>query len=165
MTNGHLDICTRASTLFDEVIMAVGTHPRKRGYLTAQERVELIGQSVEHLPNVRAASFGGLVVNFCRTQGASVIIRGLRATSDFEPEFRMALANRDLNASIETVFMVPSVENLFVSSSLVREIASHRGSFVPYVPPPVAAAISRRIQLELETLAPVTLDDVKIDGP
>lgn len=145
ITRGHVEIVERALRLFDRVIVAVGKHPTKPGFFAVEERVALISESVAHLPGARAEHFEGLVVNFCRARGASAIVRGLRTQGDFEPEFRMALANRDLAPDIETVFLVPRPEQLFVSSSLIREIAAHRGDFARYVPAPVAAAVHRKL--------------------
>jgi pantetheine-phosphate adenylyltransferase len=144
ITLGHVDILERAAKLFDRVIVAIGQHPTKPGYFASEERVRLVAASTEHLPSVGVAEFSGLVVEFCRERGASVIVRGLRAIGDFEPEFQMALANRDLAPGIETVFLVPSPDRMFVSSSLVREIASHGGDFARYVAPSVAAAMHER---------------------
>ena len=145
ITLGHLDILERASRLFDEVIVAIGQHPSKRGYFDAHERASLVEASIGQFSNVRVAGFSGLVVEFCREQGARMIVRGLRATGDFEPEFQMALANRDLDPEIETVFLVPHPDRMFVSSSLVREIAGHGGNFERYVTPAVAEAIRSRL--------------------
>ncbi len=145
ITNGHLDILERAARLFDRVIVAVGEHPVKRGFFSTRERVALIEQSTRHLANVEAAYFEGLVVDFCDAVGASVIVRGLRAIGDFESEFRMALANRDLRPAIETMFLVPDPALMYVSSSLVREIAGHGGAFGRFVPAPVEAAIRARL--------------------
>jgi len=145
ITCGHVEIVERALRLFDEVIVAVGKHPTKTGYFNVDERVALIAESVAHLRRVKAAKFEGLMINFCAAQGARAIVRGLRAHGDFEPEFQMALANRDLRPDVETVFLIPGPEHQFVSSSLVREIASHGGDFARYVPPPVAAAMRRRL--------------------
>ncbi len=144
ITVGHLDIVERAATLFDEVVVAIGTHPTKRGYFPAEERVRLIEAAVEHLPNVRATRFGGLVVNFCREVGARAIVRGLRAVADFEVEFQMGLMNRDMAPEIETVFLIPRPELQMVSSSLVREIAGHGGDVERYVPAAVFEAIVAR---------------------
>lgn len=145
ITSGHVEIVERALRLFDRVIVAVGRHPTKTGYFTVDERVALIAASIEHLPRARAAKFDGLAIEFCRHQGARAIVRGLRAHGDFEPEFQVALANRDLQPAIETVFLIPGASHQFVSSSLVREIASHRGPFERYVPAPVAAAMHARV--------------------
>jgi pantetheine-phosphate adenylyltransferase len=145
ITLGHLDIIERASGLFDQVIVGLGQHPTKRGYFSVDERCALIEASTEHLKNVTVQRFTGLVVEFCRRQGATVIVRGLRAIGDFEGEFQMAMANRDLAPGVETVLLVPSPDRMFVSSSLVREIASHGGDFARYVTAPVAAAVKARI--------------------
>jgi pantetheine-phosphate adenylyltransferase len=145
MTNGHLDILERASPLFERVIVAVGQHEAKSAFFSPEQRCELIAASVGHLSNIEVAHFDGLVVNFCRQHGARVLIRGLRAASDFETEFRMGLANRDLAPGVETVFLIPHPAQMFVSSSLVREIAGHGGNFERYVPPPVAVAVLRRL--------------------
>lgn len=145
ITLGHIDILERAARLFDEVIVAIGRHPTKEGYFPHDERCALVESSVDHLDNVTVSWFGGLVVEFCREHGATIIIRGLRATSDFEGEFRMAMANRDLASDIETVLLVPRPDRMFISSSLVREIASHGGKFERYVTPAVAAALRKRL--------------------
>lgn len=144
ITRGHLEIVERASALFAEVIIAIGRHPTKHGYFSVERRCELIEASIGHLPGVRAAAFDGLVVDFCREVGATAMVRGLRAIGDFEPEFRMAQANRDLAPELETIFLIPRPEHMYVSSSLVREIASHGGDFERYVPEPVAEAMHSR---------------------
>ncbi|MEZ4450836.1 MAG: pantetheine-phosphate adenylyltransferase [Nannocystaceae bacterium] len=144
ITLGHLEVARRAATLFDEVIIAVGQSPHKRGTFTVEERLALIDASVADHPRLRSAAFSGLVVEFCRSLGARVLMRGLRAASDFDGEFQMGLANRDLAPEIETVFLLPRPEAMFVSSSLIREIASHHGHFERYVSPPVAAALHAR---------------------
>ena len=146
ITRGHLDILERASSLFDQIIVAIGQHPKKRGYFSVAERVELIEASVAHLDNVTADSFEGLVVDFCKRREARMIVRGLRAMGDFESEFQMGLANRDLAPDIETVFLIPSPEQMFISSSLVREIAGHGGDFERHVPEPVAKAMHVKLQ-------------------
>ena len=150
ITLGHLDILERASKLFDRVIVGIGRHPTKRGYFGPQERRELIAQSTTHLPNVAVEVFSSLVINFCEDVGAAFIVRGLRAHGDFEPEFQMALANRDLAPDIETVFILPQPVRMIVSSSLVREIASHGGDFQRYVSPAVARAIEARVQRDAQ---------------
>ena len=146
ITSGHVEIVARALRLFDEVIVAVGRHPTKAGYFHIDERVALIAECIAHLPRARAAKFDGLMIDFCSQQGARAIVRGLRAHGDFEPEFQMALANRDLQPAVETVFLIPGPDHQFVSSSLVREIASHGGDFARYVPAPVAAAMRKRLR-------------------
>jgi pantetheine-phosphate adenylyltransferase len=146
ITLGHLDILERASRLFDRVIVGIGTHPTKPAYFDADERCRLAQASARHLDNVQVEAFDGLDIEFCRRRGASVIVRGLRATGDFEPEFQMGLANRDLAPEIETVFLIPRADRMYVSSSLVREIAGHGGAFEEYVTPAVAAAIRGRLR-------------------
>jgi pantetheine-phosphate adenylyltransferase len=145
ITSGHLDIVERASRLFDEVIVAIGRHPTKQGWFTIDQRRDLAEQSIAHLKNATVATFDGLVVHFCRARKARAIVRGLRATGDFEPEFQMGLANRDLAAEIETVFLIPGANHMYVSSSLVREIAGHGGDIDRYVTPAVAAAIRAKL--------------------
>jgi len=146
ITIGHLDILERAVRLFDRVIVAIGQHPTKAGYFTVEERSELIRRSAEHLTGFEVAAFSGLVVDFCRARGAKIIVRGLRAVSDFEPEFQMGLANRDLDPEVETVFLIPRPDRMFVSSSLVREIAGHGGHYQRYVSPAVADAMAERMR-------------------
>jgi len=146
ITIGHLDILDRAAKLFDRVIVAIGQHPAKQGTFTVDERAELVLRSAEHLDNLEVATFSGLVVDFCRTRGAKIIVRGLRAVSDFEPEFQMGLANRDLDPEVETVFLIPRPDRMFVSSSLVREIAGHGGDYERYVTPAVAEAMAARMK-------------------
>lgn len=143
-TLGHVDIVERAAKLFDRVIVAVGTHPKKKGTFSVAERLEMIAGSVGHVEGVSSASFEGLAVEFCTQQGACAIVRGLRATGDFEGEFRMAMANRDLAPPVETVFLVPSTDRMFISSSMVREIAGHGGDFARYVTPAVAPTVRAR---------------------
>jgi pantetheine-phosphate adenylyltransferase len=144
ITLGHLEIVERAASLFDEVVVAVGHHPTKPGFFKFEDRVRLIERSISHIRNARAAHYSGLMIEFCREVGARVIVRGLRAAGDFEPEFQMALANRELQPGVETVFLIPEPTKQFISSSLIREIASHGGSFQPFVPEPVAQAMCAR---------------------
>lgn len=145
ITKGHVSILERSARLFSKVIVAVGQHPTKPGYFTVEERVALIEETIAHVPNASAASFDGLVVEFCRAHGARAIVRGLRAIGDFEAEFQMGLANRDLAPEVETVFLLPHPEQQFVSSSLIREIAGHGGDFERYVPDPVVRAMRKRL--------------------
>lgn len=152
ITLGHIDILERAVGLFDEVVVAIGQHPTKRGTFTVAERAELVGASTGHLPSVRVHAFSGLVVALCRELGARVIVRGLRAVGDFEPEFQMGLANRELAPEIETVFLIPRADRMYVSSSLVREIAMHGGDFSSYVTEPVRKAVVERTAASLRDL-------------
>lgn len=146
ITVGHVDILERAAKIFDRLIVAIGQHPTKPGYFTVEERVELVRKSSAHLEGVEVVAFKGLVIDFCREAGAKVIVRGLRAVSDFEPEFQAGLANRDLDPEVETVFLIPRPDRMFVSSSLVREIASHGGDYGRYVSPAVAEAMANKPQ-------------------
>jgi pantetheine-phosphate adenylyltransferase len=148
MTVGHMDIMERAVKLFDRVTVGIGQHPTKRGWFTPEQRCELIAESIEHLPTVDVAVFSSLVIDFCKEVGASFIVRGLRAHGDFESEFQMALANRDLEPTVETVFIVPRPNRMIVSSSLVREVATYGGDYARYVSPPVARAIKARLDAQ-----------------
>ncbi len=145
ITLGHVDIVERAARLFDVVIVAIGRHPTKTGFFPIDQRRSLAESSIAHVPGARVDSFAGLVIDFCRSRGARTIVRGLRATGDFEPEFQMGLANRDLAPEIETVFLIPPASHMYVSSSLVREIAGHGGDFERYVSGTVAAAVRARV--------------------
>jgi len=144
-TNGHVDVIRRGAALFDEVIVAVGHNPDKRRYwFDFEQRRAMIEEACGDVPNMRVIAFSGLMVNAARDQGANVILRGLRALSDFELEFRNSLANRDLSG-IETLFLVTAPENVFVASSLVKEIALNGGDVSRYVPEPVLRAIRARL--------------------
>lgn len=145
ITLGHVDILERASKLFERVIVGIGSHPTKRGWFSVEDRVRLVAASAAGLPGVEVEAFDGLVVDFCKRRGATVIVRGLRATGDFEPEFQMGLANRDLAPEIETVFLIPRADRMYLSSSLVREIAGHGGNYRQYVTEAVAEAVGGRL--------------------
>ncbi len=134
ITNGHLDILERAGHIFDEVIVAVLINTAKSGLFGTPERVALIREVTSHLPNVTVDSFSGLTAEYARRQGAAVLIRGLRAVSDFDSELRLALTNKMLNPELETVFLMTSAENLFLSSSTIKELVSLGGSPVGMVP-------------------------------
>jgi pantetheine-phosphate adenylyltransferase len=144
ITLGHLEIVERAARLFDEVVVAVGHHPTKPGFFSFEARVDMIERSIAHIENASAAHYSGLMIDFCRGISARVIVRGLRAAGDFEPEFQMALANRELEPAVETVFLIPEPRKQFISSSLIREIASHGGPFQRFVPTAVATAMMAR---------------------
>lgn len=145
MTNGHLDVVQRAARLFDRVVVAVATSEPKGPFFAVAERLDLVRQSVAHLPNVEAEAFAGLLVEYVRQRGAHAIVRGLRAVSDFEFEFQLALMNRKLNEQIETIFMMPRESYTFLSSRLVKEIAALGGDVTDFVPPPVLAALRHRL--------------------
>jgi pantetheine-phosphate adenylyltransferase len=145
---GHEDIARRASALFDELVIAVYDRPLKSLLFSSEERLALVQTSVDrmHLTNVRVTPYRGLTVDFCRAVGAKVMIRGLRVFSDFEHEFRLALANHRLAASIETVPLITSEQHTFLSSTSVREIAALAGDVSSMVPPHVEAALKRRFR-------------------
>jgi pantetheine-phosphate adenylyltransferase len=148
VTLGHLDVLERATLIFDRVIMAVLENPSKSGLFTVEERVELIRQSVNENPRVEVDTFQGLTVEYARRVGAAAMIRGLRAVSDFENEFQMALMNRRLAPEIHTVFLMTSFSNVYVSSSLIKEVYRFGGSVEDVLPPPSARAMRRRFGRE-----------------
>jgi len=135
ITNGHLDIIERAFGLFDELIVAVVENPNKKPLFTLEERVAMIRKILTDKPNIKIASFRGLLVNFLKKENAGVMVKGLRALSDFEGEFQMALLNRKLAPELETAFLMTSDRFAFLSSSAVREIASMGGCVKGLVPP------------------------------
>jgi pantetheine-phosphate adenylyltransferase len=147
-TLGHLDVIERASRLFDELIVAIGVNSSKKTLLSVEDRAEALVASTDHLPNVRIDRFYGLLVNYALEQGASSIVRGLRATADFEYEFQMAMVNRRLCGEVDTVFLMTKWEHSYLSSSIVREVATLGGAFSemvhPAVEPIIARALSRR---------------------
>ena len=141
ITNGHTDLVERASRLFDHVIVAIGVNRQKSNTLPAERRVELARQVLAHLPNVEVSSFDTLLIDFVRSRGASVILRGLRTVADFEYEFQLVGMNRQLDPEIETIFLAPEEHLSFISSTLVREIASYGGDISRFVHPIVAEAM------------------------
>ena len=142
ITNGHLDIIERSSKLFDKIIVAVASNGEKGIALFSEsERIKMINQSIIHLDNVTVSSFNGLLVDYAEDKNANAIIRGLRALSDFEFEFKMALMNRSLKEEISTVFMMPHEKYTHISSSLVKEVASLGGDVSSYVPEHVRLAL------------------------
>ena len=140
-TIGHLDLVERAAALFPRVIVAVGRHPTRQALFTAAERTQLLQLACAPFQNVVVESFDGLLINFARERGARVVVRGLRAQTDFEYELQIAHANADLAPELDTVFLPTRTRYGFVSASLVREIARHRGDVSRYVPPPVRIAL------------------------
>jgi pantetheine-phosphate adenylyltransferase len=144
ITNGHLDIIERAAKLFDRVIVAVAHNASKKPLFTLQERLRLVRRSLPDCPTVKADTMDGLLVDYADARGAQAIIRGLRAVSDFEFEFQLALMNRKLNGKVETIFMMPRETYTFLSSRLVKEIASLGGNVQCFVPPPVQAALASK---------------------
>ena len=144
VTNGHLDLIERAAALFDRVIVAIGIHATRKPLFSADERMVLLKEVSAHLPNVIVDSFDGLLIEYCKNQGARVIVRGLRAATDFEYELQIAHANADLQPNIDTIFLPTRTNYGFVSASLVREIASHHGDVARYAPPVVCAALAKK---------------------
>jgi pantetheine-phosphate adenylyltransferase len=144
VTNGHLDIVGRASRLFDEVIIGVLINQSKSGLFTIEERLEMLGEATAQYPNVRVAAFHGLLVDFCRDQGAAVVVKGLRAVSDFDYELQMAQMNIGLSG-VETLFMPTNPLYSFLSSSLVKEVAKWGGDVSPHVPDLVATRMRERL--------------------
>ncbi|HEY9843916.1 MAG: pantetheine-phosphate adenylyltransferase [Candidatus Sericytochromatia bacterium] len=144
VTNGHIDIMERACQLFDELLVAVSHNVAKQCAFSVEERLDLIRQSTGHLPNLRIVICSDLIADFARAQQAQVMIRGLRAVSDFEVEFKMALMNKHLNHELETVFLMTSQEYLFLNSSLVREIASFQGNVSEFVPQCVVESLRKK---------------------
>ncbi|MEK6672647.1 MAG: pantetheine-phosphate adenylyltransferase [Nitrospirota bacterium] len=147
ITNGHLDIIRRGLEIFDEVIVAVAKNPKKMPLFSLEERLELIHGSVKGRQNVRVDAFDGLLVDYVRSNNGIAIIRGLRAISDFEYEFQMALMNRRLDSDIETVFMMPSEEYSYLTSTIVKEVVSFGGSVKDLVPEVVEKALRQKFRV------------------
>jgi len=146
ITNGHLDIVTRASKIFDKVIFGIYEIPEKKLLFTTEERVELATKATAHLTNVEVASFGGLTVDFVKKRRAKVIVRGLRAGADFEREFDMAMMNKYLAQDVELVCFMASFRYQFLSSSLLKEVTSLGGDIDSLVPEPVAKALKKKLR-------------------
>ena len=145
ITNGHLDIAERASTLFDEVMIVIANNPRKESLFTIDERIDLIKKSTSHLKNVLVHTTESLIVNFARKNKSVALIRGLRSISDFEYEFQMALMNRSLAPEISTIFMMPDEKYMHLNSTVVKEIAALEGDISSYVPEVVNTALKAKL--------------------
>ncbi len=145
ITNGHIDIVARAAGLFDHILLAVAESTAKKTMFDTDERVALAKEVLSDQDNIEVVSFHGLITKFADDHGATVIIRGLRAVSDFEYELQMATMNRQLVTNIETVFLTPDANRSFISSSLVREIASLNGDVSSFVPEPVLTALKNKL--------------------
>jgi pantetheine-phosphate adenylyltransferase len=145
LTFGHLDVIQRARRLFDEVVVAVAFNESKQALFSIEERIEFIAKSAGKMEGVRVERMDGLLVEFARSQGASAVVRGLRAVSDFEFEFQMALMNRKLEASVETIFLMPKEEYTYLSSRIVKEIARLGGSVDAFVPDYIAQALRTKL--------------------
>ena len=149
ITNGHLDLIERAAAMFDHVIVGVAFNPSKKPLFTLEERVELAQQITTHLSNVEIVGFSGLLVNFAKEHNANILVRGLRAVSDFEYEFQLANMNRRLMPELETVFLTPAEENSFISSTIVKEVALHKGDVSQFVDPIIRSALTIKFKPEL----------------
>ncbi|MGN1444249.1 MAG: pantetheine-phosphate adenylyltransferase [Acutalibacteraceae bacterium] len=148
ITKGHLDIIRRSAKIFDKVIVVVMSNYRKMGssLFSVEERVDLIKRCTPNLANVEVDSYMGLLAEYARQKNADVIIKGLRAVSDFEDEFQQALANKSLNPDVETVFMAASAENMFLSSSVIKQICQLGGDVTPFLPPEISGEIISKLR-------------------
>lgn len=145
ITNGHLDVIQRAARLFDRVIVAVAINESKTPMFSMAQRKELTAKAVEHLPNVEVDTFTGLLVDYVEAKKGEAVIRGLRAVSDFEFEFQLALMNRKLNEKVETIFMMPKETYTFISSRMIKEIARLGGDISSFVPVHVEQALHKKV--------------------
>ena len=155
VTNGHLDVIERARKLFDEVIVAVAINDEKQPLFAPDERLAMLRKAIT-VDAVRVAPMEGLLVEFAASEGAHAVVRGLRAISDFEFEFQMALMNRKLDSEIETIFLMPKEEYTYLSSRIVKEIAKLGGDVSAFVPPLVADALAKKFKSPVGSVAPVT---------
>lgn len=146
VTNGHLDVVRRAASLFDRVIVLVAVNSEKKGLFSPEERCDLLRRVTADLKNVTVETDDGLLADYARRKGAAAIVKGLRAMSDFEYEFQMALTNRKLNPAVETVFLTTTAEYMYVSSSLVKEVARLGGDISPFVPAPIINDILKKVK-------------------
>ncbi|QDF65635.1 pantetheine-phosphate adenylyltransferase [Shewanella sp. SNU WT4] len=146
ITNGHADLIERASKLFNTVVVAIAANPSKQPKFSLAERVALVEKVTSHLSNVEVVGFSGLLVDFAKAQQAGILVRGLRAVSDFEYEFQLANMNRRLSPGLESVFMTPAEENSFISSTLVKEVALHGGDVSQFVHPDVVTALHAKLK-------------------
>jgi len=145
VTKGHLDIITRAARLFDQVIVVVLQNTAKHSTFTVEERVHFIEESTAGVENVTVDSYDGLLMDYCKMKNAVAVVKGLRAVTDFEYEFQMSLINKQLNPDIETVFINTAQEYMYLSSSVVREVASFGGDVSQFVPDPIGEEIAKRL--------------------
>jgi pantetheine-phosphate adenylyltransferase len=146
VTNGHADLIERASRLFSEVVVGIAASPSKKPHFDLAQRVALLEEVTQHLPNVTIVGFTGLLIDFAREHKAQVLIRGLRAVSDFDYEFQLANMNRRLAPDLESVFLTPAEKNSFISSTLVKEVALHNGDVGQFVHPSVKHALENSMQ-------------------
>ena len=144
ITNGHIDLAERAASMFDEVIVGIAASPNKKPLFQLDERVSLVKAVLSHIENIKVVGFSDLLVNFAKEHDARILMRGLRAVSDFEYEFQLANMNRRLMPELESVFLTPSEENAFISSSLIKEVALHGGDIRGFVPQLVLEALKKK---------------------
>ncbi|WP_416306866.1 pantetheine-phosphate adenylyltransferase [Neptunicella sp. SCSIO 80796] len=144
ITNGHIDLIERAANMFAHITVGIASNPSKKPLFSLEKRVALAQQVTAHLDNVDVVGFTGLLVNFAKQREATVLIRGLRAVSDFEYEFQLANMNRRLSPELESVFLTPSEENAFISSTLVKEVALHKGDVSGFCHPIIEAALQAK---------------------
>lgn len=145
VTYGHIDLVERASRIFDRVIVSIAANLNKKPLFSLQERVDLTAQVFTGYRNVEVHGFDGLLLDFAKQQGANVILRGLRAVADFDYEFQLASMNRFLNSEIESMFLMPAENYMYISSSIVREIAALGGDVKGFVPPPIVQALHKKL--------------------
>lgn len=145
VTRGHLDLVERSLHLFDSITVAVAENSSKTPVFSLEERQEILREVLPQTPRVQVAAFRGLVVDFCRAHGFSAILRGLRTVADFEYEFQMALTNRHLNPEVETIFVMPSEQYSYVSSSLIKDVVRHGGDVSKFLPPAVETRLRQRL--------------------
>ncbi|MDP2633977.1 MULTISPECIES: pantetheine-phosphate adenylyltransferase [unclassified Pseudoalteromonas] len=145
LTNGHTDLIQRAAKMFDTVIVAIANNPSKKPCFSLEERVALANSLLNHIENVSVIGFSGLLADLARDHNANVLIRGIRAVSDFDYEFQLANMNRRLNPDLESVFLTPSEKNSFISSTLVKEVARHKGDVSEFVNPIVVKALEEKL--------------------
>lgn len=148
VTLGHLDVIERAAALFDRLIVVVMHNQTKKPMFTPEERQAFLRRVTSHLDNVEVDMFGGLLAEYARQRGACTIVKGLRAVSDFESEFQMALANRKLNPDLDTTFLMTSAEYMYLSSSIVKDIAAHGGDIAGFVSPELVDEVLKRMRKE-----------------
>ena len=144
ITRGHEDLAIRAASLFDHVVLAIADSPSKRPFFSLEERVQMAKDALAGHPNIEIVGFSGLLMDFLRTQGARIILRGLRAVSDFEYEFQMAGMNRKLYPDVETIFLTPGEQYMFISATMVREIAALGGDVSHFVNPVILSHLRRK---------------------
>ena len=146
ITNGHFDLIARATRIFDEIVVAIAANPDKNPLFSVEERISMVRQVCKGLENIEVVGFDGLLIDFVEEKGAHIVLRGLRAVSDFEFEFQLASANRRLNPEIETVFLTPSENHTFTAASLVKEIANYGGDVSSFLDPRIHRILSDKLE-------------------